>query len=97
MYLVAEQIVNSLAMMLPNETTDDGVPESAVTSAWAPWPLLRSSACPVPESVAVLPLLLASGQVPRARSNSPCRYHAETPPGKKVGGRIHAVSPAYVQ
>ena len=80
-YRVTEHTVNELAMMAPNETCDDVVPDSATTSANAPCPVLRSSASPVPDSVAVLPPRLRSGHVPLAMSNAPQEYHALMPVG----------------
>ena len=40
-YRVTEHTVNSLSMMFPNEIRDEVVPESARTSAVAPYPVLR--------------------------------------------------------
>ena len=69
----------------PNETLDVRAPCSDVTLVSAPWPLSITDAKPVPDSVAVFPLPLASGHMLVLRSNSPGRYQAFTPAGSWNG------------
>jgi len=68
-------------MTVPKAICDDVVPDSASTSLAAPWPALRDSASPDPDSVAVLPLPLQSCHVLLAMSNAPGQYHAFRSPG----------------
>ena len=75
-YRVTEHTVNALGMTGPKLITDDVVPDSASTSLVAPFSVLRNSASPDPDSVAVLPLPLQSCHLLFATSNAPGQYHA---------------------
>ena len=54
------------------------VPVSAVTGAYAPWPLSNDDDTPLPAIVASLPLPLESYQMELLTSQSPGRHHANT-------------------